>query len=256
MPVQQLNLDDFPNSPYAQALREGLGQLRFEAGLEAEYRAAHVQRVRLRVRIWHSLNVVLATLFSVAQVRRFGLWHAMPLMHVAVLVPCTVALVGLAWSGWYERYYLRAARVLVAVFGMLIAIFVAVALAEGQVEQLASLAVILVSLFFFAGLLFRQALVTAAIMLAAFAATGLVVGLAPALLLKSMVILSLTSVMAALVHWDVEKAYRSGFLEDALIGELVARDGLSGLMNRRAFDEHCCGCGSMPCGMAGPSRCS
>jgi diguanylate cyclase (GGDEF)-like protein len=36
----------------------------------------------------------------------------------------------------------------------------------------------------------------------------------------------------------VEHAYRRNFLEDALISELVARDGLSGLMNRRAFDEH------------------
>jgi len=36
----------------------------------------------------------------------------------------------------------------------------------------------------------------------------------------------------------VEQSHRRNFLEDALIGELVARDGLSGLMNRRAFDEH------------------
>jgi diguanylate cyclase (GGDEF)-like protein len=36
----------------------------------------------------------------------------------------------------------------------------------------------------------------------------------------------------------VEKTYRENFIERALIGELLARDSLTGVMNRRAFDEH------------------
>jgi len=48
----------------------------------------------------------------------------------------------------------------------------------------------------------------------------------------------LASSIAAIVYRDVEQSYRRNFLQAALIGELVARDDLSGLMNRRAFDEH------------------
>jgi len=50
--------------------------------------------------------------------------------------------------------------------------------------------------------------------------------------------MSLSTGVAAVVYRDVELAYRRNFLENALINELVARDGLTGLMNRRAFDEH------------------
>jgi diguanylate cyclase (GGDEF)-like protein len=238
MPTNRLNLDDFPNSAYAHELRRGLGDLRFGAPLEAEYRVAHLQRVRLRVRIWYSVNVVLSVLFTADQVRRAGLWNALSLAHVGALVPCAVALVWLAWSRHYERLYLPASRILVTAFNVLIAVFVAVAVTGGREEQLASLTVILVGVFFFSGLMFRQALLTAAIMLVAFAAAAVAAKLTAAVLLKGVVILSITSGIAAIVYRDVEHSYRRTFLEDALIGELIARDGLSGLMNRRAFDEH------------------
>jgi hypothetical protein len=116
MPTNHLNLEDFPNSAYAHELRRGLADLRFGATLEAEYRVAHLQRVRLRVRIWYSVNVVLAVLFTVDQVRRAGVWTPLSLAHVGALVPCTVALVWLAWSRHYERLDLPASRVLVTTF--------------------------------------------------------------------------------------------------------------------------------------------
>jgi diguanylate cyclase (GGDEF)-like protein len=56
--------------------------------------------------------------------------------------------------------------------------------------------------------------------------------------LQTLLLLGLTSAVAGLIYYDVEKAYRKSFLESALLAELVSRDSLSGLMNRRAFDEH------------------
>ena len=238
MPMNPLNLDDFPNSAYAFELRRGLTQLHFESVLEQEYQEAHLRRMRLRVRIWYSVNLVLAVLFSVDQVSRTGVWNALSLMHVSALVPCTAALAALAWSPQYQRWYLPAAQVLVTLFGTLVAVFVVLTIIRGREEQLASLTVILVSMFFFAGLLFRQAIFIAVCMLIAFAIAAIVAHLAFIMLVKSMVIMTLTCVIAAIVCWDVEQSHRRNFLENALIGELVSRDGLSGLMNRRAFDEH------------------
>jgi diguanylate cyclase (GGDEF)-like protein len=238
MPTSKLNLDDFPDSAYANELRRGLARLRFEAPLEAEYRTAHLERVRLRVRIWFSVTMVLSILFTIDQVRRDGVWNPNSIAHLSVLLPCTVALVWLAWSPGYERFFLPASKVLVTLFGALIAAFIAIAVAQGREEQLAALTVNLVAVFFFAGLMFRQAILTSAVMIVTFTAAALAAGLPNALLLKSLVMMSLTSVIAALVYWDVEQSYRRNFLEDALISELVARDSLSGLMNRRAFDEH------------------
>jgi diguanylate cyclase (GGDEF)-like protein len=57
-------------------------------------------------------------------------------------------------------------------------------------------------------------------------------------LLKCMTVLMITSTLVTIVYHDVEKSGRREFLEHALLGQLLTRDSLSGLMNRRAFDDH------------------
>jgi diguanylate cyclase (GGDEF)-like protein len=44
--------------------------------------------------------------------------------------------------------------------------------------------------------------------------------------------------MAALVGLTLERSVRALYLENRRIGEMASRDGLTGLKNRRAFDEH------------------
>jgi diguanylate cyclase (GGDEF)-like protein len=235
----RLNLEHFPDSSYAHELRGGgLGRLRFDALLEAEYTVAQVVRARSRVRIWFTVSAVLALLFTVEQVRRTGVWNLLSLAHLGALLPFAVALVWLVWGRQYRRHYFPAAWVLVTINSALISVFIAHALSIGRDEQLAALTVNLVAIFFFAGLMYRQALLTCAAMLIAFAVTAVAVNLAFAMLLKSVVIMIVTSGIAAIVYRDVEQSQRRNFLEHALISELVARDSLSGLMNRRAFDEH------------------
>ena len=237
MPAPPLNLDSFPESRYADELRRG-PHTRFVDSLETEYTAAHLTRVRLRVRVWFSVLVVLAVLFTADQVHRAGIWDPYSMLHWAVHLPCAAVLAVLPWTRFYQRYYMSVVRILMPVVGMLIAVFIALAIAEGREESLAALAVILIAVFFFVGLPFRQALPTAILMLAAYTITAVVAGVSSAMLVKTLVVLALTTVIGAIVFRDVEQSYRKSFLETALLGELAARDGLSGLMNRRAFDEH------------------
>jgi len=44
--------------------------------------------------------------------------------------------------------------------------------------------------------------------------------------------------MAAVIAVALERSVRGLFLENRRVGEMAARDGLTGLKNRRAFDEH------------------
>jgi diguanylate cyclase (GGDEF)-like protein len=173
------------------------------------------------------MNLVLTLMFTAAYLWRGGIWNALSLAHLCLLLPCALALVWLSWSRHYERWYLPCARFLVAAFGALIAVFVALALLEGRDEQLASLTMILFGTYFFAGLMLRQAFLAAVCILTAFAYTAYAAALPFAMFFKSMTIMTLASAIAAIVYRDVE-----------LIAELVIRDGLSGLMNRRAFDQH------------------
>jgi diguanylate cyclase (GGDEF)-like protein len=238
MPTTDAALEELSNSPYAEEWRGSREHLQFSEVLEAEYRAAHLHRVRLRVRVWHSLNLVLAILFSADQVRRAGILNAISLAHCAAMLPCTAALAWLVWSAQYQRRFLPAARVLVPIFTALLGAFVALEIHAGHDEDLAALSVNLLGVFFFAGLLFRQALLACACMFVTFAFTAAAAHLAAAIFLKSMVVMAVTGGIAVIVYRDVEQSYRRSFLEGALIRELATRDSLSGLMNRRAFDDH------------------
>jgi diguanylate cyclase (GGDEF)-like protein len=233
-----LNVDDFPDSDYANELRRGLGRLRFDAPLEAEYTDTHLQRVRLHVRVWYSVTLVLACLFAIREVLAHGLWSDIAVLQVFAIFPCAAVLVWLAWSPKYQRLYLPVAQILVPIHVMFVALSCAAGAAKGDSAALAAFALNMFALFSFVGLLFRQALFGAMAMMAGFAAGAFLLNMDAELFVKCMVMGALSGVVSAIVNRNVEVALRRSFLENALIGELIARDPLTGLMNRRAFDEH------------------
>jgi diguanylate cyclase (GGDEF)-like protein len=238
MTPSQINVRDFPDSAYALELKRRTAFLRFAPPLEAEYSISHLARVRRRVRVWFSLAFVVRALLAIEQVRRTGVSSEPALIHIGAIVPCSLILMWLAWGRHFGRLYLRVAPVLVSVFYALVALVDVRLLADGRFEQFAAFPVVLIAVFFFAGLKFREALLTVIFLLITFSIASFAVGLAPIVLLKCMVLLVITSVVGAVVYWDVEKTYRENFIERALIGELLARDSLTGLMNRRTFDDH------------------
>jgi diguanylate cyclase (GGDEF)-like protein len=234
----RLNLADFPDSAYVHELRRSAPTLRFAVPLEAEYTTWHLQRVRRRVKAWFALSLALVVYFTIVEWPRNPPWSAPLLLQIGVLLPCTAALAWLPWSRQYERYYMPVGHVLVTAFCVVVGGFLALALRAGQVEQLAVMTVDLLAVFFFSGLMFRAALLTTVVTLLAFAAAAVLVKPPHLIVLKSMVVLTLTGIISAIIYWDVEQSYRGSFLESALIKDLVARDALCGLMNRRAFDEY------------------
>ena len=237
MTPTQIDARDFPDSDYARELQRRTAGLRFAPSLEAEYSIAHLRRVHRRVRVWFTLVFVVRVLLAIDQARRTGVWSGPALIYIGAILPCSLFMVWLSWGRYYGRLYLRVAPILVPLFYALIAVVVARSLVIGRFEQFSAFSVVLIAVFFFTGLKFREALLTAIVLLITFSTAGVAVGLAPAVLLKGMVVLVITSVIGAVVYWDVEKSYRENFLERALIGRLLARDNLTGLMNRRTFDE-------------------
>jgi diguanylate cyclase (GGDEF)-like protein len=238
MTPTQINPRDFPDSAYALELKRRTVFLRFAPLLEAEYSISHLARVRWRVRVWFTLAFAIRVLLAIGQVQRTGASSELALIDLGAIVPCSLFLMWLAWARHFMRLYLRVAPILVSLLYALVALVDVRLLAEGRFEQFAAFPVVLIAVFFFTGLKFREALRTVIFLLITFSIASLAVGLAPTLLIKCMVLLVITSIVGSVVYWDVEKTYRENFIERALIGELLARDSLTGLMNRRAFDEH------------------
>jgi diguanylate cyclase (GGDEF)-like protein len=233
--ANRLNVNELPDSTYTRELCAGVDRLRFDDDLEHQYRTVHLHRVRRRARIWFTLNAALSLVFTAAQMRSTGLDSSSFWFHLFVAL-CGLVLVWLAWSRHYERLYLPVANILAPLLGVLIAAFVAVAVARGEGYRMGVLTVDVVAALFFMGLQFRAGLFTAIVMLLGFAGATAAFGVMDGVAWSNVFMLALTALLSTIVKREVESSYRRSFLEGALLAQWVTRDGLSGLINRRALD--------------------
>jgi diguanylate cyclase (GGDEF)-like protein len=93
------------------------------------------------------------------------------------------------------------------------------------------------AVFFLTGLLFFDACLVNLLALFSFALAGAVVGLPLPTLIYDTVVLATVIAVGAIAMFGVEQTNRRFFLERCVLGDLAERDGLTGLRNRRAFDE-------------------
>jgi diguanylate cyclase (GGDEF)-like protein len=108
----------------------------------------------------------------------------------------------------------------------------------GHPDPLYFLTTYSVALFFLGGQLFREALLATSAMIIAHGATLAYVGEPAATVVYYVVVLTITGAVGAFVYRGVERQLRTSFLERGLMCEMVARDGLTGLKNRGAFDDY------------------
>src|SRR5262249_50579505 len=144
----------------------------------------------------------------------------------------------LAWTPLYTRFYLPVAQVVVPIRGVAAAVGVAQVAALGQLELLMIMPLVVLGPFFFLGLRFRAALLAVALSVVAFGAAAVYFGLPAPIASRSIVVLLMTVAACAIAARHLEKWSRTSFLESHLIAELAEHDTLTGLKNRRVFDEH------------------
>jgi diguanylate cyclase (GGDEF)-like protein len=233
-----LDLEHFSDSTYATELRRKFPDLRFAAELEKEFQAFHLERVRSRVRFFQLAICALALAAGVHLI--IG---GIPAADVAfgwigIVVPTSLFLVWASWSDSYERIYLPAARVAVPVLAVASAIGVGLRGAGGQPDPFYFLTTYSLALFFLGGQLFRESLTATVAMIIAFGATLALVGHPPESIAYYVSVLAITGAVGTFVYRGVERQLRTSFLERGLMGEMAARDGLTGLKNRGAFDDY------------------
>jgi diguanylate cyclase (GGDEF)-like protein len=234
-----LDLEHFPDSPYAGELRRDFPDLRFSPELEKEFQTFHLERVRSRVRFFQLAICALAIAAAAHLIAMDGASIDEVLFGwLGVVVPTCLFLVWASWSSYYERIYLPLARVAVPVFAIASAVGVANTSGGGHPDPFYFLTTYSIALFFLGGQLFRESLLATAAMIIAHGATLAYVGEPPESIVYYVVVLSITGAVGAFVYRGVERQLRTSFLERGLMGEMVARDGLTGLKNRGAFDDY------------------
>jgi diguanylate cyclase (GGDEF)-like protein len=235
---EPLEHESFPDSAYAQELRRGFPELRFAPDLERLFQSFHLKSARTRVRFFQLALGLLAIAVAV----KLTVLDAVPVGEVALgwlglVIPACLALALASWSRLYERLYLPAARLLLPVIATVAAFGIADRRIAGHPEPFCFLTTFSIAVFFLGGQLFREALLVDAVMAGALALALGHAGCPAADIIYYTTQLVITSAVGAFVYQGIERQLRTSFLERNLLSERVARDGLTGLKNRGAFDD-------------------
>jgi diguanylate cyclase (GGDEF)-like protein len=112
------------------------------------------------------------------------------------------------------------------------------AAAQGHHEALILLALQIFGIFQFSGLLYRAALTSCLALLAGYFAGAVSADLPLATSIGYATPLCLGITLGAIAFRGIEAMARRQFLEGELLAQLLESDPLTGLKNRRSFDEH------------------
>ena len=238
MDVSRLDPDDY-GSAYAEQLKRGFPRLRFNGLLEKDFREFYVAQNLPRARL--SGLIALIVVLSVACIDLLLGTNAagtLNTLRLGILCPLLVVL-GVAISvPAAQRYYTEVVAVGVTLIGFVVTYIAHLGALAGSSYVLAGLVLVVLYGCLFLGLLFNVAMAVTGIMIAAHFVTGLAVDLPFDALYYSTAILGGTAVIGGISTYNLEYALRTNFLETRLLNELAERDGMTGLYNRRIFDDY------------------
>jgi diguanylate cyclase (GGDEF)-like protein len=227
-----------PDSRYAAELDKRAAEVKFAPDLEAEYDEFFLSERRSQLRWFNSMLFALVLWLLLLTLRQQP-GHA-PLQHLPLII-IALGCATLAWAAFsraYQEIYLALARWASLPIGIAGAFEVAHRVAAGQGEALTWLVAFGIGLFFMLGLRFGAALQASLALIASYAAALLLNGQTLAQMAHSAGTAALILSVVALAFFQQALRVRKAFLERGFIADLAARDGLTGLKNRRAFDEH------------------
>jgi diguanylate cyclase (GGDEF)-like protein len=207
-----------------------------DPSIEAEYARARLAEQRTLIRLATACAVLTAALRAIEQA--FGeLWHPAQTLGLGFVLAASCLLALLAWSRAFERFYLPLARVAVPGRNAVAALFIGGAAAHGQVEMLMLLPFLIISPLFFLGLPLRIGLFSVALSMAAFLSAAVAFDLALPIVLRASVFVLVFGTACVIGASQLENWSRRNFLESQHISDLAQHDPLTGLNNRRIFDE-------------------
>jgi diguanylate cyclase (GGDEF)-like protein len=221
-------------------LQRGFHGLRFEGELESAYRRDQFYERLRYLRI--NLAILAAISLLVIQVDRVVvpvIGRIVPdLARTGIMLPLLVIGFGLTFlrraDVWYPRYI--AAAMTIALAGIcwvtLSAWFI------GEPRLFGRLILAIVAVYFVLGIDFRAAIGVNVVAFAAYAVLATMKDMAAVDLTHYLLTISIANIICVAGAYNLEHARRTAWLEGQRLAESALQDGLTGIHNRRRFDEH------------------
>ncbi|HEV7611933.1 MAG TPA: diguanylate cyclase [Steroidobacteraceae bacterium] len=231
---------DLPDSPQARQLNAGFPWLTFNQELEAEFRRAHFDENLLHTRVNLCMAAVITIAFSAMEsiVLGPGLNRIANMIHMLVIMP--ILLIGFASSFSQRRHRLYPPLAFVAstILGLGAAAIQIIAALGGISTLFPCLMLAVIFIYFMSGLIFFHAVAANVIVMFVYLAVGNALQLPGHEFAYDALAMIAANLFCASVVFMHERTSRMRYLEACLLREMVARDGLTGIQNRRMFDQH------------------
>lgn len=218
-------------------------RLRFAPETEPEFQAYFIQRALPRARWATAIYLALVAVVTAINMRGTmtplseSILEPIYLLRLGVACPALVLILAATVIPELQRYYQWIASTAVIVTGMSVMIISGLAAAAGVPQLQMGDVLIIVYAILFLGLLLRAVLVVAAALLMSFIGIGLYLGVSSDHLIFASCVVFATTLMSVLSALRMEKLLRANFIENRLLNDIAERDGLTGLYNRRMFDN-------------------
>jgi diguanylate cyclase (GGDEF)-like protein len=238
--VNRFPVEDLPDLPHARQLKAGFPWLTFDAELEAEFRQTHLDENLRHIRVNLCLAIIITIAFSALEAMVLGreLNQIPSMIHMWIIVP--ILLVGLAasFSRQRHRVYPPLAVIGGTIVGLSVAAIQVIAALGGMSILFPCLILATIFVYFMGGLIFYHALGANVLVALVYLGAGTALQLPGREFGYDALSIIAVNLFCASVVYMHEKTSRMRFLEAGLLREMVARDGLTGIQNRRMFDHH------------------
>lgn len=227
-------------SPYQHALERGFPKLRFESVLEREFQRFHsrVNLARVRWSAWlafvlYGVFVAIDILTLPADVHR---WTA-PIRAFAIM-PAFLSVIAASYREHWQPRMQGPITFAASVAGLGTVGLIAIGLRAGHPLPYEGILLVAMFIYLLASLGWWRALTVNIATLLALIAAELAWQADPQARLYQIVFMLAANVVGATGAYFLEHSTRSVFLVQRLLNERASHDGLTGLANRVALDEH------------------
>ena len=227
-------------SSLAEQLQLGFHGLRFEGELESAYRRDQFHERLSYLRI--NLAILAAISLAVIQIDHVVvpvIGRIVPdLARTGVMLPLLLVAFAITFipraDAWYPRYI--AVAMTAALIGM--SWISLTAWGQGEPRVFVRLLLAIVAVYFVVGLTFRSAIAVNSIAVIGYAVIAVSKSMPAIELTHYVTTLLIANVICVAGAYNLEHARRTAWLEGQRLAETAMQDGLTGIHNRRRFDEH------------------
>jgi diguanylate cyclase (GGDEF)-like protein len=232
--------EDLPDLPHSRQLKAGFPWLTFDGALEPEFRQAVLDEKLGQIRVNLCLAIAVIVAASAMQVTLLGrdLNRIPAMIHLLVMIPMLLVCLAASFSARRERIYPALALAACIVAGLGVVAIQLIAALGGTTILFSGLLLTVIFIYFMGGLIFYHGLAASAVVTIVYLGAGIAMRLPVREFGYNAMAIVVVNLFCASVVYMHEKTSRTRFLEAALLREMVARDGLTGIQNRRMFDQY------------------